>query len=117
LLGGGALAITYFLVKKQKDSKNGNHNEVLPKARRPSTLFPRIVKNDLPNTLENTTIRLIDIPMRKYQLVGDKRKKFLDEWIAEDDGVESIKAMYKKRPSAFSKEDIAYLKSREIILA
>jgi len=123
LLGGSALAITYMILKKKKvvkkstSSKNTDVKENLPSAKRPNTLMPKIIKNDLPNPLDKTKVMLVDIPMRKFELVGDKRKKFLDEWIAEDDGVVSIKEMYKRRPSAFSKEDIEYLKSREIYLA
>lgn len=64
---------------------------------------------------ETTPIKknAVNIPQREF-IIKD-RYKFLDEWIAEEGGADSIRAMYKKRPSAFPPSDVAYLKSKGVL--
>ena len=69
---------------------------------------PSASKNIL--TLDKITV---NIPQREFILKD--RQKFLDDWAAGEGGVQSIRDMYKKRPSAFPKADIVYLQSNGIL--
>ena len=102
----GVAAIIY-IVKQRRGTLN--KREVSSKAdskisKTPSSASASIL------TLDKITIKT---PQRQFILKD--RQKFLDDWAAGEGGVQAIRDMYKKRPSAFPKADVVYLQSKGIL--
>jgi len=102
----GLIGIYLVFFRKRKTTQiNKPTNELSSVA--PQSLKPIIESNPI---FEQ---RFITLPQRQYNIKD--RNKFLDEWIAEEGGADSIREMYNKRPSAFPPSDVAYLKSKGVL--
>jgi hypothetical protein len=98
---GAYLLLT--ILKKNKDKKTqtpiSDKPQSAPQAKPSDTRFAPITLDNLKN---------------KPYVIKD-REKFLDEWAAEEGGVQSIREMYAKKPSMFSSSDLYYLRSKGIL--
>jgi hypothetical protein len=102
----GLIGIYLVFFRKRKTTQiNKPSNELSSVA--PQSIKPIIESNPI---FEQ---RFITLPQRQYNIKD--RNKFLDEWIAEEGGADSIREMYNKRPSAFPPSDVAYLKSKGVL--
>jgi hypothetical protein len=99
IIVGSVIYITSIYIKKKSETTEIVNSKVTKKTNPKSTL-----------TLDKIVLK---IPQRQF-IIKD-RQKFLDEWAAEEGGVQSIRDMYKKRPSAFQKYDVIYLQSKGIL--
>lgn len=125
-VGLGALAaVLYVFTRKKKKSTSQysaasqdtteNLASSLPQAKYPSTLMPKMIYKPVINLDDLLKPVTVTTPTRKFELKDAKRKRFLDEWVAEEDGKQSILDYQKKSKSGFTLEDKVYLFSKHKI--
>lgn len=122
---GGVGFLIYFLSRKKKKSTS-QYTAVgtdasyslpsgLPQAKYPSTLMPKIINKPVINLDSLMKPVTVTTPTRKFELKDEKRKRFLDEWVAEEDGKQSILDYQKRSKTGFTLEDKVYLFSKHKI--
>ena len=125
-VGLGALATVLYVFTRKKKKSTPQYTAVqesaaeslassLPQAKYPSMLIPRMVSKpviDLDNLMKPI---VVTTPTRKYELKDEKRKRFIDEWVAEEGGKQSILDYQKRSKSGFTLEDKVYLYSKHKI--
>ena len=106
-LGGmiGLAAIVYVV---------RNRKGTLPKNKTAVTAGSVVAKKTT-NAKPTLTLDKISVNIPQREFILKDRQKFLDDWAAGEGGVQSIRDMYNKRPSAFPKADVVYLQSKGIL--
>jgi hypothetical protein len=123
-LGGVGFLIYYLLRKKKKSTSQNTAVEQeaseslaskLAQAKYPTTLMPRMINKPVINLESLMKPVVVTTPTRKFELKDEKRKRFLDEWVAEEDGKQSILDYQKRSKTGFTLEDKVHLYSKHKI--
>ena len=123
-LGGVGFLIYYLSRKKKKSTSQYTAVEQeateslvskLPQAKYPSTLMPKMISKPVINLDSLMKPVVVTTPTRKFELKDEKRKRFLDEWVAEEDGKQSILDYQKRSKTGFALEDKVHLYSKHKI--
>jgi hypothetical protein len=122
---GGVGFLIYSLSRKKKkstsqytaveQSTSQTLSSSLPQAKYPSTLMPKMISKPVINLESLMKPVVVTTPTRKFELKDEKRKRFLDEWVAEEDGKQSILDYQKRSKTGFALEDKVHLYSKHKI--
>lgn len=107
LAGVIGIAALIYVVKQRRGT--------LPKKKGVTATNSEVVKPQATTAKGALTLDKMTVNIPQRQFILKDRQKFLDDWAAEEGGVQAIRDMYKKRPSAFPKADIVYLQSKGIL--